>query len=223
MTYRLPLFPLGMVLLPGLVLPLHIFEERYRLMIGELLDLPEDQQRFGVLAIREGREVGADGVRALHEIGCTAQLRQVHRHEDGRFELVSSGVDRFRLARLDDSGPYLTGDVEFLPDDLGEGDEAPLLDRAVRAAFGAYLTALGRAGGEDLESPELPEDSLVLGYLVASAVQVDLADRQALLAEPDGTARLRAELHLLRRETTLLGVLSAAPSSALTRGPISPN
>lgn len=212
-----------MVLLPGLVLPLHIFEQRYRTLVAELLDRPEDQQRFGVLAIREGREVGADGVRALHDIGCTAQLRQVHRHEDGRFDLVTSGVDRFRLARLDDTGPYLTGDVEFLPDDLGEGDEAPLLDRAVRAAFGAYLTALGVASGEELESPELPEDSLVLGYLIASAVQVDLADRQALLAEPDGTARLRAELRLLRRETTLLGALSAAPSSALTRGPVSPN
>lgn len=212
-----------MVLLPGLVLPLHIFEQRYRTLVAELLDLPEDQQRFGVLAIREGREVGTDGVRALHDIGCTAQLRQVHRHEDGRFDLVTSGVDRFRLARLDDTGPYLTGDVEFLPDDLGEGDEAPLLDRAVRAAFGAYLTALGVASGEELESPELPEDSLVLGYLIASAVQVDLADRQALLAEPDGTARLRAELRLLRRETTLLGALSAAPSSALTRGPVSPN
>lgn len=219
----MPLFPLGLVLLPGLLLPLHVFEERYRALIRELLDLPEQERRFGVVAIREGREVGAEGVRALHEVGCVAQLRQVQTYEDGRYDVVTTGAQRFRLLQLDTSGPYLVGEVDYLSDDMGPAAEAPLLDNAVRQAFGEYLDVLGTANGEPIELPELPSDSLVLSYLVAATMLLDLGDRQALLAEPDGTSRLRAELSALRREATLLRVLTAAPSPDLTRGPISLN
>ncbi len=223
MSDRLPLFPLGLVLLPGLLLPLHVFEERYRVLVRELLELPEEQRRFGVVAIREGREVGADGVTALHEIGCAAQLRRVEPYEDGRYDVVTTGAERFRLTGLDTSGAYLIGEVEWLPDDMGPAAEAPLLDRAVRAAFVDYVGALGRASGEQVEVPELPDSSLVLSYLVAATMLLDLDDRQALLAEPDGAARLRRELSMLRREGTLLRVLTAAPSPELARGPISLN
>ena len=220
---RLPLFPLGLVLLPGLLLPLHVFEERYRTLVGELLELPEEQRRFGVVAIREGREVGADGVTALHEVGCVAQVRRVEPHEDGRFDVVTTGAQRFRLLELHTDGPYLVGEVERLPDDMGPAAEAPLLDQAVRGAFVDYLAALARASGEQVEVPDLPDSSLVLGYLVAATVLLDLDDRQALLAQSDGAARLRAELTVLRREGTLLKVLTAAPSPELARGPISLN
>jgi len=220
---RLPLFPLGLVLLPGLLLPLHVFEERYRVLVRELLELPEEQRRFGVVAIREGREVGADGVTALHEVGCVAQVRRVEPHEDGRFDVVTTGAQRFRLLELHTDGPYLVGEVEWLPDDMGPAAEAPLLDRAVRGAFVDYLTALARARGQQAEVPDLPDSSLVLGYLVAATVLLDLDDRQALLAQADGAARLRAELTVLRREGTLLRVLAAAPSPELARGPISLN
>lgn len=223
MSDRLPLFPLGLVLLPGLLLPLHVFEERYRVLVRELLELPEQERRFGVIAIREGREVGADGVTALHEVGCVAQVRRVEPHEDGRFDVVTTGAERFRLTGLDAGGPYLVGEVEYLPDDMGPADEAPLLDRAVRAAFLDYLIALSEAGGDEIEAPDLPDSSLVLSYLVAATVLLDLDDRQALLAEPDGASRLRAELSVLRREGTLLKVLTAAPAPDLARGPISLN
>lgn len=223
MSDRLPLFPLGLVLLPGLLLPLHVFEERYRVLVRELLELPEEQQRFGVVAIREGREVGADGVTALHEIGCAAQLRRVEPYEDGRYDVVTTGAERFRLIGLDTSGPYLVGEVEWLSDDMGPAAEAPLLDTAVRAAFADYVGALGRASGEQVEVPELPDSSLVLSYLVAATMLLDLDDRQTLLAEPDGASRLRRELTMLRREGTLLRVLTAAPSPELARGPISLN
>lgn len=223
MPDRLPLFPLGLVLLPGLLLPLHVFEERYRILVAELLELPEDSRRFGVVAIRQGREVGADGVTALHDVGCVAQLRRATPLEDGRYEIVTSGGPRFRLVGLEDDRPYLTGLVEWLPDEVGAEDEAALLDAAVRAAFADYLTALATASGEQLEAPELPGDPLVLSYLVAASVVVDLEVRQALLAQPDGVARLGAELRLLRRESTLLRTLSSAPSPDLTRAPVSPN
>ena len=223
MAHRIPLFPLGTVLFPGLVLPLHIFEERYRTLVRELLELPEEERRFGVVAIRQGREVGADGVEALYDVGCVAHLRRADRYDDGRFDVVSTGTARFRLERLDDSGPYLRGDVEVLDDAMGAAPEAPLLDRAVRAAFAAYLTVLAEAGGQPIEVPELPASPLVLGYLVAATTALDLDERQRLLAEPDGVSRLRAELALLRRERTLLRHLSAAPAPELTRGPVSPN
>ena len=222
---RLPLFPLGLVLLPGLLLPLHVFEERYRDLVRDLLELPEGSRRFGVVAIREGREVGADGVTALHEVGCEAQLRRVTPYEDGRFDVVATGARRFRLTALADGASYATGLVEWLPDQLGPADEATLLDRAVRTAFGTYLQALAQARGEDdaLDVGALPADSLVLSYAVAASVVVDLEDRQRLLAEPDGVARLRAELALLRREATLLRTLTALPAPELARSPVSPN
>ena len=223
MSHRLPLFPLGTVLFPGLVLPLHVFEERYRLLVRELLELPEDERRFGVVAIRQGREVGVEGVQALYDVGCVAHLRRADPYDDGRFDIVSTGTARFRLNRLDEQGPYLTGEVEVLRDDMGGAPEAPLLDRAVRAAFAGYLDALAQASGDEIELPELPDDPLVLGFLVAATVALDLEERQRLLAEPDGATRLRAELALLRRETTLLRHLSAAPAPELARTPVSPN
>lgn len=220
----MPLFPLGTVLFPGLVLPLHVFEERYRALVRELLELPEDERRFGVVAIRTGREVGADGVGALYDVGCVAHLRSVEAHPDGRFDLVTTGTARFRLTGVDaTAAAYLVGEVELLADEVGPAPEAPLLDRAVRTGFRDYLSALAGATGEPIEMPELPDDPLVLGYLVAATTALDLEERQRLLAEPDGGSRLRAELSLLRRETTLLQHLSAAPAPELARAPACPN
>ncbi len=224
MPDRLPLFPLGLVLLPGLLLPLHVFEERYRVLVRELVELPEEQRRFGVVAIRSGREVGADGVTALHEVGCVAHLRRVTPYDDGRFDIVTTGTERFRLTGLADGMPYPTGLVEWLPDELGSADEAALLDRAVRRAFADYVAALAEARDEpEPDALELPDSPLVLSYVVAASVVVDLEDRQQLLAEHDGVARLRAELRLLRREAALVRAFTATPAPELARTPISPN
>src|SRR6202041_2864182 len=119
MSQSLPLFPLGTVLFPGLLLPLHIFEERYRRLVRDLLTEPEPRQ-FGVIAIRKGRETGVDGVSALYEIGCTATLRRVDELDDGRFDLITVGTQRFRLLALDQTRPYLQGEVELLAEDAGD-------------------------------------------------------------------------------------------------------
>lgn len=219
----LPLFPLGMVLFPGLVLPLHVFEQRYQALVRDLLALPEHEQQFGVVAIRQGREVGSDGITALHEIGCTARLRQVESQDDGGYDLVTVGAERFRLTALLDDRPYFTGEVEWLEDTDGNVAEAGLLDRVVRVAFSAYLQALGAASGQEVQVPELPVEPLVLSHLVAATMLLDLEDRQDLLAQPDGRARLRRELTLLRREGAFLQVLTAAPAPELSRVSYSPN
>ena len=219
----LPLFPLGLVLFPGVVLPLHVFKERYRVLVAELLELPEPERVFGVIAIRQGREVGADGVAALYDVGCTARLRRVQRYEDGRYDIVTTGATRFRLHELAHDRPYLVGEVDLLDEEPGASADADGLTDAVRTAFLDYLGALERAGATGVEVPELPEDPLVLSYLIAASVLVDLEDRQLLLAEPDAAARLRGALALLRREIRLLSAFAAAPAPELVRTPISPN
>ena len=218
---RLPLFPLGLVLFPGLVLPLHVFEERYRALIRDLMELPAAEQRFGVVAIRQGREVGEDGVTALYDVGCVAQLRHVEPHPDGRFDIVTLGVQRFSLATLEDNRPYLSAQVELLPDEPGH--DAQRLSAAVRVAFTDYVAALGKAGGDRIEVSDLPEDPQVLSYLVAATMVLDIDDRQRLLAGIDGASRLLAEVSLLRRETVLLSTLAAAPAPDLASGPVSLN
>ena len=222
----IPLFPLGTVLFPGLVLPLHIFEERYQRLVQDLMELPEDDRQFGVIAIREGREVGVGDAQSLFSVGCTAHLRDVHRHEDGRYDLVTVGSRLFRLTELhapDIDRPYLSGEVEWLPDETGDDAQAQLLATAVRAAFVDYFAALGEASGRKLEPPELPEDPVVLGHLVAATTLLDLADRQDLLDQPNGHTRLRRELSVLRRESGLLRALTAAPAPDLARTPYSSN
>jgi Lon protease-like protein len=219
----LPLFPLGTVLFPGLVLPLHIFEERYRDLMRDLLELPEQERQFGVLAIREGREVGADGTKALYEVGCTARVRELERHEDGRYDLVAVGSQLFRLRELHTDRSYFTGEVDWLPDELGDEAEAQVLDASVREVFLDYLQALATASGQQIEAPDLPDDPLVLGHLVAATTLLDLADRQDLLDQPDGRTRLRRELTVLRREAGFLRTLTAAPAPDLARTPMSLN
>ena len=219
----LPLFPLGTVLLPGALLPLHVFEDRYRVLVGELLERPAEERLFGVVAIRQGREVGEEGVSALHEVGCAAQLVRAARHEDGRYDVVTTGVRRFRLDDVARGRPYLRGEVTWLDDVAAEPAAPSGAEEPVRRALAAYLAALGRASGQDLEVPELPGDPVALSWAVADTVLLDLAERQALLAEPDAGGRLRAELALLRRETALLRAFSTAPATDLLRARVDPN
>jgi uncharacterized protein len=222
MTQTLPLFPLGTVLYPGLLLPLHIFEERYRQLVRDLLERPEPR-RFGVITIREGRETGVDGVPALHEVGCTATVRRVLKRDDGRFDLVTIGAERFRLTGLDHSRPYLQGEVDLLPEETGDEATVALAAETVQRAFRTYMDALTARGVTQVSIPELPTEPIALSYLVAASVIADLPDRQALLAQPDALHRLTAERALLSRETAMLRTLTSTPAPDLSNTPYSPN
>nr|WP_157647893.1 LON peptidase substrate-binding domain-containing protein [Actinomycetospora chiangmaiensis] len=141
MPETLPLFPLGTVLLPGAPLPLHIFEPRYRQLTIDLVTGAFPGKQFGVVAVREGWGPD-DGTDGLHEVGCTAALREVRRLPDGRFDILTVGDRRFRLLSVDaTSAPYLTASIEWLPDLEGD-DPAALepLERAARAAHRRYCT-----------------------------------------------------------------------------------
>lgn len=226
MTHRLPLFPLATVLFPGLLLPLHIFEERYRVLMQELAAAPAgNPPQLGVIAIREGREVGSGsvaGLSALYGVGCIAELRQLRTYDDGRFDVMTSGTSRFRLRSLDTSRPYFQGDVDFLDESPGEGAE--VLSAGVGQLFLRYREALLAAQRQPAsDPPELPGNAIALSYLVAAAMVLDLGDKQRLLESPDAAARLRAELTLLRREAAVVRLLPSVPAVDLVREPMSPN
>jgi len=158
---ELPLFPLHSVLFPGVALPLHIFEERYRSMVGRCIAAGEP---FGVVLIKDGREVG-DAHVSLAQVGTTAIIRQAGRHPDGRLDIVTVGGRRFRIDELyDDREPYLVGEVEILDEPIGERDEARRLARRVGSSFMRYLDRLaptldGTSVGPEIElEVELDDD-----------------------------------------------------------------
>jgi Lon protease-like protein len=209
----LPLFPLGTVLMPGGRLPLQIFEPRYIQLLRDLLDGQDERSPvFGVVAIREGFEVGEDGVRALHPVGCGALLTQAAALEGERFLVVSEGTDRFHLDAIDESAetPYTTARVTWLTEP--DGDPATVLDLAARLR--AELTAFADATGQE---PEFPADDRSLAYAVPDTVSLDVADRQRLLSSSDTESRLRLGLQLVRREREF-----AAALGAVARAPLPP-
>jgi len=210
---ELGLFPLRLVLFPGERLPLHIFEPRYRQLVSDISDLPEEERGFGIVAIRDGREVGSEGVRALHEVGTIASLREVSMHPDGRSDIVTVGTERFRILRLVDGRPYAQAEVEILDEE--PGDASVPLARSVDIRFRAYRELLS----EESDDSELPDDPRVLSYLVAAAVVADLETRQSFLGAPDDTARLRAELEFLRTEVGVVQSLPSLPAVDLAREP----
>jgi uncharacterized protein len=244
-TGTLPLFPLGTVLFPGLVMPLHIFEERWRALVRHLRDLPDGTPReFGVVAIDRGLEVlppPNQGITTaevvVHEVGCVAQIRQITEHSDGRFDIVTVGARRFRITGfLSTPHPYPVAGVEWLPEPPADEAANELAPR-VLSRFREYLAELQGAGEASSGGPEagaarrgsslpsgaedqLPENAIVLSHLVAATAALTVADRQALLSAPDPTTRLRMELKLLARETALLREIHAVPANPSQLGPI---
>ncbi|MFD5345055.1 LON peptidase substrate-binding domain-containing protein [Streptomyces anulatus] len=252
-TARLPLFPLNAVLFPGLVLPLNVFEERYRAMMRELLKSDEDEpRRFVVVAIRDGREIaptatgmpdtvaaappperapaegfGPDPIQTFHRVGCVADAATIRERADGSFEVLATGTTRVRLLSVEASGPYLTTEVEELdeePPGEDEGDEAGALAEGVLRAFRAYQKRLAGASERSLATgADLPDDPSVISYLVAAATVLDVPTKQRLLQAPDTATRLREELTLLRKETAVIRHLPSLPATDLTRAPTHPN
>ncbi|MDT0435335.1 MULTISPECIES: LON peptidase substrate-binding domain-containing protein [Streptomyces] len=244
-THRLPLFPLNSALFPGLVLPLNVFEERYRAMMRDLLKTPEDEpRRFVVVAIRDGHEVapsapgmpdptapvdhgpaagfGADPAASFHTVGCVADAATIREREDGTFEVLATGTTRVRLLSVDASGPFLTAEVEELTEE--PGDEAGALAEGVLRAFRQYQKRLAGARERSLAAgTELPDEPSVVSYLVAAAMMLDTPTKQRLLQTPDTASRLRDELELLRSETAIIRNLPSLPASDLTRGRTSLN
>src|SRR5712692_5143720 len=127
MPDMLPLFPLSEVLFPGMMLPLHIFEPRYRLMIRRCVS---EKIPFGVVLITKGQEVGPGA--EFFPVGTTARITRVQRADDGRLYIASVGEQRFRVLQTFHDQPYLQGEVEVIPEQPGDGARMDMLsDRAL--------------------------------------------------------------------------------------------
>ena len=189
---RIPLFPLQAVLFPGASLPLHVFEARYREMVGRCL---EHQEPFGVCLILEGEEVG--GPALPHRVGTEAAIIASRRYADGRYDIVVEGRRRFEVLRLDSSRPYLRAEVRFLDEPEGEGD--PGLADAVAKLFEGVLESLELSGQAVADETWKDVDMRSLAYKIAAVLPVEEDVKQELLEMPDATSRLRAVAEVLMR------------------------
>ena len=197
---RFPLFPLGLVLLPGEIVPLHIFEERYKTMIGECL---EQESEFGILWM------GDDG---LQEVGCSAHIDEVlERMDDGRLNIAVRGTEPFRLSRRIDDMEYPAGDVELLD------DEGALEGEAADAAHESYATLVERVTDT---RPE-PSDLDGLGaYEMAATIAFDLDDKQTLLEMRSESERLTRLASLCTAALERLEHAEEAAERAQTNGKV---
>jgi Lon protease-like protein len=220
---QLPLFPLSAVLFPGAPLPLQIFEERYRTLVRDLLELEPAGRRFGVVAIEAGSEAGM-ALPQMFAVGCEARVARIEPVPDGRSKVLAFGASRFRLLEVDSvSKPYLIGHVRWLDEPEGEPGIASAIVPAVRTALRSYVETLAELTGGDVDYDNLPDDPAELGYLTAGAILLGLRERQALLELADTATRLRTEVGLLRREQLLMAELHAVNAPELFRMPRSPN
>jgi len=210
----LPLFPLNSVLYPSLPLPLHIFEERYKLMIGTCA---VTDRLFGVCLIKDGVEVG--GPAEPYQIGTVARIAEIDRMPDGRMNLMTFGTDRFRIVEITQREPYLIGQVEIVPSLPEEIDPAIVADVADR-----LLTYLGNI--RQVKRLPARDDLLAdvdrLSYLVAATLNLPPHERQQLLEIDSSETRLRNVRTLLRREFENARLFGQAVTAPMV-GPFSVN
>lgn len=237
MPVALPLFPLNTVLFPGMSLPLHVFEPRYRRLITEVVDQageadePErNPRRFGVVWIELGHEAtgesgqGAggtdpgpppeDSATALPRIsatGCTALVRDLRTYEDGRYDLVVEGGTRFTVddvSQVDTSSPQGYSNASVSLLPEPMGPDAEEHAERVRELFDTYCQRLAEIGMTPEHMRELPKDPIALSYTVAATVVLDQPEKQRMLEAEDAATRLAVLARFLRRENRIV----AAPT-----------
>ena len=187
----LRLFPLNTVLFPGMRMPLHIFEERYRIMIRECI---EEDAPFGVLLIKAGAEVGSGAV--PHDVGTVARIIQVEYLEDGRMNIFTMGDERFRIVTINTTQPDLRGEVSALQQEPATDSAYAALPRA-RQMFDDYLKTYLALGDQWTRGVFLPENPADAADYMAARMDIGPDAKQELLAQLNPEARIRRELEIL--------------------------
>lgn len=198
--FELPLFPLNVVVFPGMPLPLHIFEERYKQMIGLCLS---EGQPFGIVLIRSGAAEYDPAVEP-YSVGCMVEIIQVERLEDDRLFIMTVGQERFRILSLKRDRAYLVGVVEVMA--MKQELAAPLAQAANRLypLVIDYLNILSKVAEVEFDTTRVPTDPELLVYTAAALIQTSLEKKQSLL-ETDRASRLLAHLYdLYEQEIVLL-------------------
>jgi Lon protease-like protein len=224
---QLPIFPLNTVMFPGVSVPLHVFEDRYRALVHHLLTISDKTMRlFGIVAIREGYEVGqphAASVHSVHRVGCVVQMTSVEPYEDGRFDIEVVGRQRLRLDGLDTSGQFLVGDVETLPERTAKGSDAATEATRTYAVFEEYRRRLSAMRGGEVLDGDLPRDPEYLSYSLAATCLLTLQERQSLLEASTPLERLLMLRHALVEEMRAMRAIPSLPATEVARTSWSPN
>jgi Lon protease-like protein len=187
MTETLPMFPLNSVLFPGVALPLHVFEPRYRALTRHCLD---SDRRFGVVLIERGSEVGGGDVR--FDVGCCARIVEASELADGRWVLVALGVERLRVERWLPEDPFPQAEVDLLSDEPAGPtalEQRDVVERLLRRAL-ALKAELGEPAPP--ATVELDPDAAVAAYQAAALAPLGPIDGQRLLEAGGADARLNA-------------------------------
>ena len=189
---ELPLFPLNTVLFPGATIPLHIFEERYKLMINTCVDA---RRPFGVVLIRGGEEAG--GPAGPFDVGTTAHVSSVQHLEDGKMNLMCVGGARFRILTTRSDEPYLVGEVEVLETTAEDDEETRDMADTAGSLFAEYLRLYLAMSNQWARSVEMPAEPDRLADYIASRLAIDFWTKQDLLEELSAHNRLSKEIALL--------------------------
>lgn len=209
---QIPLFPLNVVLFPGMMLPLHIFEERYKLMVRECL---AGDRLFGVILAKNKRaqaphviELNPDDI---YKVGTTAHIRAVENLDDGRMNLITVGQDRFIVnSILPSKDDFLIGQVGPLVMQDNDQSRVESMAQKLRPLVKQYIEHLGDVSGEDLSGTILPSDPEDLAFLAGAAMQGPLPDKQRLLASGSLIELIAAATTILDREEQILAYMLKA-------------
>lgn len=203
---KIPLFPLELVLFPGMMLPLHIFEPRYKTMIRECISVG---QPFGVVLTKTAAP-GSDKVAnplfdEIYNIGTTAHITAVEHLDDGRMNLITVGQDRFIINDIQlGENKFFVGQVDPFPMKDDNPNRVESLMKKLRPMVQRYIDHLAQASGEDLSEAKLPTDPTALAYLAGTAMQGPLPDKQKLLSAKSLTSLIANAVSVLDREDQIL-------------------
>jgi Lon protease-like protein len=198
--FDLPLFPLHTVLFPGMPLPLHIFESRYKQMINFCL---ERDNLFGVVLIRHGSEA-LGPLAEPHSIGCTARILDVQPLDEGRMNITTIGESRFRIHALNHDLPYLVAEVAPLPIQIDDTEKLLLAAGRLKSKVSQYIHLLNELDEIKLDPDSLPEEPLTLAHYAATLLQMPPAEKQKLLESASALDLLNSADKVYIRENAFL-------------------
>lgn len=208
--FELPLFPLPSVLFPGMPINLHIFEERYKLMINECID---QRIPFGVVLIQEGSEEGDPKVKP-HLVGCTAKITQMQPLDGGRMNITAIGQDRFKIDSISYEKPYLTGSVELFPLKQNDTSDIEKQGSILHNWVDQYLQVLQRIGKIQYNIQQIPTQSIPLAYLSAVLLQqIPPNEKQEILSLGSEIKLLDHLNYLYSREVQILKSMIDPPQN----------
>lgn len=207
----IPIFPLNVVLFPGMMLPLHIFEERYKSMTRECLDTGEP---FGVVLAktRDALETNSGNYfDDVYHVGTTAHITAVEHLDNGRMNVITVGQDRFIIRDITvDRDDLLIGQVDPFPMEEGNAQQVDYLIQRLRPMVEQYIQHLADASGEDLSDATLPSDPTALAFLAGTAIQGPLAEKQKLLSTESLNTLIANTASMLDREDKILSYMLRA-------------